>query len=146
MNIREQNEIHYLMRFFTQSQTDQWKQVPDEFPEIIFDVGTYYTKTKEPIEFLSLVLVNLTENAGGYFDNENLAEVLFESYVLLNDFMLESNRDIIFTKRNEPEQLDYIWKTFIRICEQSLKFESLTRFDITGIDLNYFVGKYGIIE
>ena len=145
MNSQEQREIHYLMKFFAQTQAEQWKQVADEIPEIIFDVGTFYAKTKDPIKFLSLVLASLTSCAGNYFENDDLGEILFESYVLLDDFMLESFRDIIFTKRNEPEQYDYIWRTFSRLCAESLKFQELTSYDISAIDFDYFVKKYGII-
>ena len=146
MNDQEKKEIHFLMSFFAQPQTAQWKQVPDKFSEVIFDVSPFYTKTEAPIELLSLVLVYLTENIGNNFADSDLAEILFEAYVLLNDFMLESNRNVIFTKRDEPEQLDYAWKSFGRICAEALKFESLTMFETDGINFHYFVEKYAIIE
>ena len=146
MNEQCKKEIHFLTRFFSQPQTEQWKQVPDDFPKIIFDVSPFYVETEKPILFLGLVFAYWTEHVGAYIDNDDLAETLFEGYVLLHDFMLESNRDVVFTKREEPEQLDYIWKTFGRLCREALMFESLTKFDTTGIDFDYFVKKYAIIE
>ena len=147
MDEQSKKEIHFLMRFFSQSQAEQWKQVPDEFPEIIFDRSPYYTKTNEPIKFLSLVLTYLTEGIGAHREiGRDLAEILFEAYVLLSDFMIESYRDVVFTKRDEPEQLDYVWRTFGRICREALMFDELTQFETAGIDFDYFVEKYAIIE
>ena len=146
MDEQSKKEIHFLMRFFSQPQTEQWKNVPDEFPEIIFDCSPFYTKTNEPIKFLSLVLTYLTHGIGMQLDDEDLAEILYEAHVLLGDVMLEYLCGVIFAKKDDPVQFDYVWKTFGRICAEALKFESLTKFETTGIDFNYFVGKYAIIE
>ena len=146
MDAQIKKEIHFLMRFFSQPQFEQWKQVPDEFPKIIFDHSPFYTQTDEPIKFLSLVLVNLTHGIRIDLDDECLAEILYEAHILLGDIMLEYLWDAIFSKRDEPVQFDYVWKTFGRICREALKFESLTKFETDGLDFDYFVKKYAIIK
>jgi hypothetical protein len=137
----EAQEINYLLRFFSQPQEVQWQQVPDRIAPVWVDTGGVEAATEHPIRLLSLILYARLNRGPRDFDDGAFA-ILDEIRVLIGDWMLESPYDVIFTKRQEPDQLDLIWRILSRLCSIALSYQSVAKFSAEGISLRYMLEKY----
>jgi len=115
----KKEEIIYLLHFFSQPQAQQWKEIPDTLAPVWVRVGNMEAATDKPIRLLSMVLA---DHLNGCCDNfpPDAIEVTDEIRVLLTYWMLESPHDHIFAKRDESDQLDYIWGILSRLCQEAL--------------------------
>ena len=136
-------ELKFLIKFFSQTQREQWEQVPDEIPKVWVSTGDVDCPSDVPIRILALLFFSHLSGHGLVLE-ENTIDVLDEIRVLLEWYMLESNRDEIFTKRDESNNLDYIWRTLARLCKLALQDVSLRKINSGGITFASLLEKYTV--
>lgn len=146
------SEIFFLLNFFSQTQLEQWNQVPDDFPPRWVELGSIHCNADSSILFLTLILsgrmdLNCVEPYFSIFNTfeEELQCILYEIGSLLNDWILAiPNYDFIFLKRSEDEIMnpDRIWLILSRLCKIALSYENWDKYHINKLLFEYFVVNY----
>jgi hypothetical protein len=147
--MKEAGELYWLLKFFSQPLQEQWAQLPDRLDQVWVHFGEIDTATDQPVRVLALVFAELLNGCGSYLDSAGsdgsvTLEVLDELRVLLDWFMLESLRDIIFMKLDEPDQLHTIWRTMRRLCLATLDQPAIHRWKGEDLSFQYFLAKYTV--
>lgn len=142
------SEIYYLLNFFSQTQLEQWKQVPDYFPRIWVELGSIQCNADSSILFLTLILSGRVDlnfvDPFCYAFNEEMKSILHEIDALLEDWILNTYYDSIFLKRPEDEIMnpDRIWLILSRLCKIALSCEDWDKYQVNELSFEYFVEKY----
>lgn len=147
--IEHTSEIFYLLNFFSQTQQEQWKRVPDDFPPRWVELGSIHCNADSSIFFLTLIFDGRIElqplEPYCYIFNEEMRCILYEIHALLYDWILAiPNYDFIFLKRSEDEIMDTdrIWLILSRLCKIALSYEDWNKYQINELSFDYFVEKY----
>jgi hypothetical protein len=142
------SEIFYLLNFFSQTQVEQWDQVPDNFSPAWVEVGGIQCNADSSILFMTLMLsgriyLNSLE-PHIYTFNEKMKSILYEIVGLLDDWIINTQYDFIFFKRTEDEIMnpDRVWLILSRLCKIALGHEDWKKYQIKELSFEYFVEKY----
>jgi hypothetical protein len=138
------SEIFYLLNFFTFTQLEQWKNVPDDFtPAWVEMNGSCQCNVRDPILFLSLALAGQLESVFSFnIFEEDTRNILFYELRTLLEWM--HNSDVTFFKRSELELTDYdrMWLIVSRLCKIALSYENWEKYQIQDLSFEDFVKKY----
>jgi hypothetical protein len=143
------SEIYYLLYFFSQSQNEQWNQVPDDFTPCWVDV--HHCNAETPILFLALVFSGIFGVMYPYpykFSDEFLDFINCEIFGLLDSWMIDSGcYEYVFTKRPENSEhghfgADRIWVVLSRLCKIALNYDDWEKYSIKQLSFEHFVEKY----
>lgn len=137
-----QQDAIALLRFFCQSQIEQWTQVPDSMERVWVRVGGIDTDAEQPIEFLSLLVVGLLDSRLISFHDECLVEELQDIRAMLLYWMLDSPQSYIFSKREQTEDSDRIWNILALTCSIALSHDEMSKGGRRDFSFQHFLSKY----
>lgn len=144
---KEAHELYCLLEFFSLPLADQWSRLPDGMEPVWVRIGETDAPMDQPIRILASVLAELLNGCGIHIDatgseRDNVIKILDELRILLDWFMLESMRDIVFAKLEEPDQLHTIWRTVGRLCSVALQEPAIKAWQSHPLSLQYFLTTY----
>lgn len=136
---RTAEETVALLAFFSQTQAEQWKQVPDEIKPIWVDFGEF--ATDKPILLLAAVLVDHLNGVTAHLESP-VPAILDEIRALLQYWMIDSPFRYVFSKRPDTDERDRIWVTIQRLCAIALEELGEAARPSAEYNFGYFQAKY----
>src|SRR5262249_30884973 len=134
------DQLRFLLEFFAKSQQDQWREIPTLDHPVLVRGTDFEFATKMPLRVAAAVLVLLLRETTA--SSATTAEVLEEMRVLVYPWMMESTRLEIFSKREEPEEADVIWRTLSRLCRLALNDPQFSGLVPSAVTLAELVEEY----
>ncbi|MEL4897495.1 hypothetical protein [Crocosphaera sp. Alani8] len=139
------SEIFYLLNFFSQTQLEQWSQVPESFPPIWVETGCIHCNVDNSIRFFTYVFIGRIDLIPLFSVlNKKTKNILHDEIKVLLDYWMTEFYDFIFLKREELElsDIDKIWLILSRLCKIALSYEDWKRYPINELSFEYFLAKY----
>jgi hypothetical protein len=143
--IEHVSEIFYLLNFFSQTQQQQWNQVPDDFPPKWVEIGSIHCNVDNSIYFLACVFIGRIDLITFFTSlNEETKNILHYEIKGLLDYWMTEFYSFIFLKREESElsDIDNIWLILSRLSKIALSYEDWDKYKINELSFAYFVEKY----
>jgi hypothetical protein len=139
-------EVKYLLRFFAQSQEEQWAQIPQSLSPVWVDTGHVDAPTDKPLKVLGLILYSHLNGAPSEF--EKAYDILDDLRAVL-DWMTELGSDEILgvfdstdAEAFESNSYNNIWKVVRRLCRLALACPCVQQCEGAELSLGYFLETY----
>lgn len=139
------SEIFYFLNFFSQTQLEQWSQVPEFFSPVWVEIGCIHCNVDNSIRFFTYVFIGRIDLIPLFSVlNKKTKNILHDEIKVLLDYWMTEFYDFIFLKREELElsDIDKIWLILSRLCKIALSYEDWKKYPINELSFEYFLEKY----
>ena len=141
--MNDASETGHLLRFFSLTQAEQWRRVPDSMPPVWVSAGALEMATDKPILMLALILSGLLGRRSES-PAEGLEDLLGEIKALLLLWMIESPFLYVFARREDLDERDKIWLVLRRLCLAALSQEGLCKPSQGELPFEHFLQRYTV--